>query len=370
MKVLQILPELNSGGVERGTLELARYLVNQGDDSWVLSNGGHLVSSLEQEGTTHVSLPVHKKSLQSLRHVPSLRALLEKERFDIVHLRSRLPAWLVFLALRKIPPQKKPRVVTTVHGLYSVSRYSEVMTKGEKVICVSEATKNYVLENYPRVKKERLTVIPRGIEPDDYHHGYRPTQSWIENFETDFPDTRGKTLVTLPGRITRLKGHHEFFEIVSKLPTNFHGLVAGGHDPKKESYYQELQNSLRSRNLTDRISFLGHRSDLRDVLAHSHLVYSLSTKPESFGRTTLEALSLGTPVVGYDHGGVGEILATCFSQGICPLKDTSTAIQLTQEILTQKKLIKAPGQFTLKHMLDGTYQAYQKLLSEKLPSSP
>ena len=142
MKVIQILPELNAGGVERGTLEVGKYLTEQGHESIVISNGGRLVEQLEAEGSRHITLPVHKKRLSSLKQVKILRRRFETEKPDILHLRSRLPAWLAYLAWRKMDPLTRPRLVTTVHGFYSVNAYSRIMTKGERVICVSNRVKD------------------------------------------------------------------------------------------------------------------------------------------------------------------------------------------------------------------------------------
>jgi hypothetical protein len=154
MKVIQILPELESGGVERGTLEVGIYLVEQGHQSIVISNGGRLVEQLEAEGSRHISLPVQKKRLSSLRQVKVLRRIFEAEKPDIIHLRSRVPAWLAWLAWRKMDPKTRPRLVTTVHGMYSVNFYSKIMTRGEAVICVSNSVKDYVIKNYPDVPEE------------------------------------------------------------------------------------------------------------------------------------------------------------------------------------------------------------------------
>ena len=120
MKVMQLLPELNSGGVERGTLEIARALVSQGHQSLVVSNGGRLVPQLEADGSTHLQLPIHKKSLSSLWQIRPLRQLIRTHQPDIVHVRSRVPAWLTHFALRGIPAQQRPHLISTVHGFYSL----------------------------------------------------------------------------------------------------------------------------------------------------------------------------------------------------------------------------------------------------------
>ena len=145
MKVLQILPAMNAGGVERGTLEVAAHLVKYGHEALVVSSGGRMVSALEALGARHFTLPVHRKNPLSLRQVRPLRQLLEKQRPDIVHIRSRVPGWLAWLAWRGMDPATRPRLVSTVHGFYSVNRYSAIMTKGERVIAVSDSIRDYIL---------------------------------------------------------------------------------------------------------------------------------------------------------------------------------------------------------------------------------
>lgn len=370
MKVIQILPELNSGGVERGTLELGQYLNGHGHESVVISNGGQLVNQLEAEGSSHITLPVHRKSLWSFRQVGPLRRVLIAERPDIVHIRSRVPGWITWLALKKIPPKQRPRLISTVHGFYSVNRYSTVMTKGDSVICVSDSIKQYVLENYPDVPENCLKVVHRGVDPAQYNSDYRPSEEWLRQWEEAFPDTRGKKLLTLPGRITRLKGHEDFLHILQNLPADtYHGIIAGGAHPRKEAYLNELKAKVAELGLSTRVTFTGHRSDLRDILSHSDLVLSLSQTPESFGRTTLEALSLGTPVVGYDHGGVGEILDTSFPSGRLNRQQLEKAPEKIIEILSANSLsIHAPEPYTLDNMLSGILSLYQNNLTHIHPA--
>jgi len=181
LTVLQTLPALNSGGVERGTLEIARALVAAGHRSIVVSNGGRLVDQLVREGSEHITLPVHKKSLFSLFQVRPFRRLLTDINPDIVHARSRVPAWIAWLALRKMDLATRPRFITTVHGLYSVSPYSAIMTKGERVIVVSETVRNYVLKNYPSCPPERIQLIYRGVDEAEFSYGYQPPRSGLSN---------------------------------------------------------------------------------------------------------------------------------------------------------------------------------------------
>jgi glycosyltransferase involved in cell wall biosynthesis len=186
LTVLQLLPALNSGGVERGTLEVAAELVRQGHRSMVISAGGRMVSELLVAGAGHTDWPIGHKSPLTLRLVPRLRHLLVKERVDILHARSRLPAWIAWLAWRGLDPEIRPCFITTVHGLYSANAYSAVMMKGEHIIAVSDTAREYVLRNYPGVKSEQIPVIHRGVDPAVFPPHFRPDETgltvWIRLF--------------------------------------------------------------------------------------------------------------------------------------------------------------------------------------------
>lgn len=367
MKVIQILPELESGGVERGTLELAQFLVRQGHDSIVISNGGGMVHELEANGSRHVTLPVHRKSPLTLRVLPALRRALLEERPDILHLRSRVPAWLSWLCWRSLPTVKRPRLVSTVHGFYSVNAYSRIMTRGERVICVSDAIRAYVVNNYPRVPLDKLVVIPRGIDPDLYHPRYRAEDAWRDRWFSEFPQTQGKRWIVLPGRLSQLKGQLEFIELFARLREsvpNLHGLIVGGTHPRKKDYEEGLRRRVVERNLSEDITFTGQRSDLREILSCSALVLSLSRQPESFGRTVLEPLALGKPVIGYSDGGVGEILRVMLPEGIVSRENPEELLARCLIFLENPPMPVASHPFALESMLTETHKLYQTILRE------
>jgi len=364
LRVLQVLPELNSGGVERGTLEVGKFLIEQGHESMVISNGGRLVQKLEQEGSRHITLPVHKKSLTSLRLVQLLREIIEKESPDIVHFRSRLPAWIGWLAWRKMNPQTRPRLVTTFHGFYSINHYSKIMTTGEVIICVSESIKQYILNHFPKVSKEKLNVIHRGVDTSDYYPGYQPSADWRTKWKGEFPQTENKYLVTLPGRITRWKGQLDLLKIITELKQRnvpAHGLIGGEPHPRKFEYFNELKAAILQTGLKQDITLVGHRSDIREVLAISDVVLSLSTDPEAFGRASLEALSLGKPVAGYDHGGVKEQLDAMLPCGKVPVGNTNQMCKLLDSWYKNPVLPTRNNPFTLAAMVESTLAVYQEL---------
>jgi glycosyltransferase involved in cell wall biosynthesis len=367
LKVIQLVPELNGGGVERGTLELGNFLSSLGHESIVVSNGGRLVEQLEQEGTKHIKVPIHKKNLSSFFQVKALRKLFVEECPDIIHMRSRVPAWIGYLAWRKLDPSKRPRLITTVHGFYSVNAYSKIMTRGEHVICVSNSVREYVLKNYPDVPKEKLTVIHRGVDPAEYHPAYRPTPVWLNRWKQDFPQLAGKFLLTLPGRITRWKGQLDFIQVIAALKAKglpVHALLVGEAHPRKLDFLAEVNNAIREAGLESDLTVTGHRSDLREILSCSDIAVSCSTDPEAFGRVTLEALSLGRPVAAYSHGGVAEQLEQMLPVGRIPVGDITSMVNLLTDWISRiSPPIPTPtSEFELRQMLKSTLGVYEESL--------
>jgi glycosyltransferase involved in cell wall biosynthesis len=263
-----------------------------------------------------------------------------------------------------MPEVARPHFVTTVHGLYSVNRYSQIMTWGEKVIAVSETVRRYILENYPEMGPERVTVIPRGVNPEVYSYGYQPNREWLARWDALYPQLRGRKILTLPGRLTRLKGHKDFIDLIGKLKGRgyaVHGLIVGDEDPKHRRYADEIRQQVIDEGLQRAITFTGYRSDVREIYAISDLIMSLSRKPESFGRTVLEALSLGVPVIGYDHGGVGEILMNLFPQGCVSLANPSALYDCVNEFIKTPPVVSKRQNYTLQQMLEQTLHCYSTL---------
>lgn len=368
LTVVQMLPALDGGGVERGTIEIAEALVRAGHRAIVISEGGRLVEELEALGAEHVTLPVGRKSLLTLRYIPVVRRLLRDEGVDILHLRSRLPAWIGYLAWKGMKAADRPRLVTTVHGAYSPGRYSAVMTKGERVIAVSDSIIDYIRRNYRNVEPERIVRIYRGVDPSDYHPAFRPDAAWRERFFAEHPALADRWLITLPGRITQLKGHRDLIEIVAGLKAHgvpVHALLAGGVHPRRQAYWQEVQARIAELGLTEDVTWLGPRRDLREILSISDVVLSLTRKPESFGRTVTEALALGRPVLGYDHGGVGEQLERVYPEGRVAPGDTEAAIErLAQWWREGAPSVTDEVPFTLACMQEETLALYRSLAAE------
>lgn len=369
LTVVQLLPALDSGGVERSTLEIAQALVGAGHRAIVVSAGGRLVPRLQAMGAEHVAVDIGRKSLLTLRHVRTLRALLARERADIVHARSRLPAWIGVLALRGMASSQRPRLVTTVHGLNSPSRYSAVMTRGERVICVSRTVRDYVLRHYPGTDPSILRVIPRGIDTTAFARAAHPdvaARAWAAALH---PALGGDgPLLLLPGRGTRLKGHADALALLARLRGD--GLDArlwlpGARERGREQYIAELEREARSGGLADAVAFTPATDEIARAYAASDLVLQVSRKPESFGRTVLEALSVGRPLLGWRHGGVGELLDELQPAGAVAPFDAAQLHRNARELLARPPSPPATIPYTLSAMQEATLAVYAELIDER-----
>ena len=368
MKVLQILPALNSGGVERGTVDFAGELVKQGHQSWVMSSGGFMVTQLEAAGTKHITFPVHKKSLTSLFKVSALRRLLVELDVDVIHVRSRVPAWMTWLALRKVPAEKKPVLISTFHGLYSINAYSAVMGRGDQVIAISQCVYDYIIENYPQVDPKKITIIHRGVDTQQFNQQIVTDAGWRQQLFAEQPQLSGKQLLLMPGRLSRWKGQLQFIEMMEQLVNvnpEYHGLIVGGPTPGKDDYLQELQDEVVKRGISDHITFLGHRTDMSNLYSISAAVFNLSQHAEPFGRTVIEALAMGVPVISYDYGGPAESLRACFPQGLVPLDDSNALIETVRTVLDSSPNIILADSFTLDHQSQATLDVYRKALASR-----
>jgi glycosyltransferase involved in cell wall biosynthesis len=362
LTVVQLIPALHGGGAERSVLEVARALVQAGHRSVVVSAGGRLVQRLEAEGSEHVTLDLGRKSLGTLGRLGALRRLLRELKPDIVHARSRLPAWLGWWAMQGMHP--RPHFVTTVHGLNSPGRYSSIMLRGEKVIAVSQTVRDYVLSHYRWLEPGRVRVIPRGIDPAAFPYGHRPDDAWTKAFFAEYPALTGAPLLTLPGRGTRLKGHQAAIELLADLKRRgieARLLLLGVIEPGREAYAEELRELIRIRGVTSQVVLTPQRDDVRDVYAVSALILQLSNKPESFGRTVIEALSLCRPVLGYAHGGVGELLAELYPAGRVPPNDRERLVERAAELLRVAPPISPLQRYRLIDMQQAALALYEEI---------
>ena len=362
LNILQILPNLESGGVERGTLEIADYLARAGHNSYVISGGGRLVTNLQKGGSHHITLPIGKKSPLVIFNIFKLLSIYKKYKIDIVHVRSRLPAWITLFSLKLMKKKERPKFVTTIHGYNSVSLYSSIMTKGDAVLIVSHALKRFILANY-HIEKRKITVNHRGVPDKIILNNGKKFSEWIKNWEKKYPSLKEKKLLTLPARISRHKGLEDFIDLIHQLKVkkfDIHGLIVG--EAKSKNYLLEIKKYIDSKDLSSNITFLGYQADIYEIMKISYITFSLSSLPEAFGRTVIESIKLGVPVIGYSHGGVGEQLKLVFPEGLISMRTKSALVKKTIEFIKQQPEVRPTKLFSLENMQKNTLAIYKDLL--------
>lgn len=373
LTVVQLLPALESGGVERSTIEIADALVRAGHRAIVVSAGGRLLPALLATGAEHIALDIGRKSLLTLRHVSALRGLLIERDADIVHARSRLPAWIGWRALRRWPAMRRPHFVTTVHGLNSPSRYSAIMTRGERVICVSRTVRDYVLRHYPQTDTHKLRVIPRGIDVAQFPRAPLPDPAARSAIAAMHPQLGGDgPLLLLAGRGTRLKGHADALALLARLRadgTDARLWMPGARETGRERYIAELEREAAQAGIADVLALTPPTSAIAQAYAAADLVLQLSRKPEAFGRTVIEALAVGRPVLGWAHGGVGELLRELQPQGAVAPFDGHALAAAARTLLAQPMPPAVTmSAYTLQAMQAATLACYRELVDHDRPA--
>jgi glycosyltransferase involved in cell wall biosynthesis len=369
--VVQMLPELEAGGVERGTLELGKYLVEHGHRSIVISGGGRLVPRLLSEGSEHFAWDVGLKSPLTLRYVSKLKRFLTRENVDILHLRSRVPAWVGYLAWKGLPEENRPRLVTTFHGFYSINRYSAVMAKGEKIIAISKVIAQHIQEVY-NIPPERIALIYRGFDATEFNPSAMKKEKldyWIKRW--GLPEAR-PPIILLPGRLTRLKGHDIFIRALHNITDLKWLAVCVGNIDDNPRYRDELLQLLAELKLTDRVRFVGHCDNMPAAYLLADIVVSAtSTRPEAFGRIAVEAQAMERPVVVSAQGGSLETVIPGKTGWLVEPAKADSLARALREGLTKPDLLKEFGRagrewvlenFTTEKMCAETMRVYQDLI--------
>ncbi|MCH8238307.1 MAG: glycosyltransferase family 4 protein, partial [Proteobacteria bacterium] len=305
--ILQVLPALGvAGGVERGTVEIAQAIVAKGGRSLVVSSGGARTHELKRVHAEHIELPVHSKNpFVIYANIDRLARIIAAEKVDIVHARSRAPAWSAYYAAKR---QGVP-FMTTFHGTYGASnnlkrRYNSVMTRGERVIAISRFIGGHLHQNYG-VPANKIRIIHRGVNLDRFDPS-KVTAERVAALANDWRLEDGLPVVMLPGRLTRWKGQAMFIEAIGNLARrDIRCLVVGG-DQGRTDYRQELENLVNKKGLGEIVRIVDHCDDMPAAYMLTDVVVSASTDPEAFGRIVVEAQALGRPVVASDHGGARE----------------------------------------------------------------
>ncbi len=301
--ILQILPSLVTGGVERGTVEITEAIARAGWTALVASAGGPLVTQIERAGGRHIQLPLDARNpLAILRNAGRLAGLIRAEHVDLVHARSRAPAWSGWLATRRTGT----RFVTTYHGAYNEDlpfkrRYNAVMAKGEIVIAASRYIADLISARHG-TDPQRVRLIPRGIDPATFDPAAVPPER-TARLHAAWTLPEPAPVVLLPARLTGWKGQRVLLDALALLPRQDVIAVLAGSDQGRAAYAAGLRDQASRLGLADRVRLPGNCDDMPAALLLADIVVHASTEPEAFGRVVIEAQAMGRPVIASDLGG-------------------------------------------------------------------
>ena len=307
-RVLQVLPHLNSGGLVSGAIEISNALQKSGNFSFVASVGGRREREITREGGEILLLPLASKNpITIFRNIYRLSKIIKKNKINIIHARSRAPAWSAYFAAKKtgIP------FITTFHGTYSINsklkkKYNSVMIKGDKVIAISNFIKNHILKNY-NINNEKVVTIHRGIDINTFNH-LKVSDERLISFCKKFNIPEDNFVILLPGRITRWKGHKNLIEAIARLGREDVICLLVGDIQGRNRYYAELNAFIDKLGLTNSFRIIENQVDMAAIYKLADVVVSASTDPEAFGRVVAEAQAMGRPTVVANHGGGPEII--------------------------------------------------------------
>ncbi len=329
--VLQVLPRLVTGGVERGTVEIAAALTKAGWKAIVASAGGRMVEEVERAGAIHVTLPLASKNpLTIWRNADRLADVINQHNVDIVHARSRAPAWSAYWASHKT----KAHFVTTFHNAYGAKSalkrlYNSVMAKGERVIAISDFVAAHVQKVYG-VSANILRTIPRGVDIERFNPDIIDTGR-IQTLRQNWKVPENQPIILLPGRLTRWKGQKFFIDAIAGLNhRDITCLIVGSGDA---DYKTELQNHIHQLGLQNTVHLVDECRDMPAAFSLADIVVSASTRPEGFGRVIVEAQAMGCLVIATNHGGAAETIIDNQTGWLIPHSDAAALTKCLHSVL-------------------------------------
>ena len=379
--ILQILPSLTSGGIERGVIEVNNYLAKNGYRSLVLSSGGKMVYQVEQGGGKHITLNVATKNpFKILKNINKIAKIIKDYDVDVVDVKSRAPAWSAYFACKKTHCP----LVSSMHGNYSLSSfpfsflkrlYNSSMVRGDYVMCVSNYVKDYAFENYKifrdKFANNKVKIIHRGVDVNVFNPLLEAKERMVRLTQTmNLPDN--KSIILLPGRLTEWKGQLYFMDVLAKVKNkNFICLIVGdskGH----EAYRDRLKEKIKQLKLEEYVKLENHVSDMTALYMLSDIVVSSSIRGEAFGRVVPEAQAMEKMVVGTAIGGSLETVIDGKTGWLVNPNDTDKFAEIIDMLLNMPleekiKIGKTARQhivdnFTTEKMCEKTVELYEEAI--------
>jgi glycosyltransferase involved in cell wall biosynthesis len=369
--VLQVIPSLVTGGVERGAIDLAGALTAAGWSAYVASAGGPMERELVRAGATHIKLPLASKNPWVIRrNARALAEIIRRHKIDIVHARSRAPAWSAWLAAHTT----RRRFVTTFHNAYDTTGplkrwYNSVMARGERVIAISQFVGDHVASVYG-VGPDRLRTIPRGVDLNTFTP-QRVNGERVATLANQWRVPDGFAVIMLPGRLTRWKGGLDLIEAMAKLDRHDVICLLVGSE-QRPGFRKELEQAIERHDLVGQFRIIENCRDMPAAYVLADVVVSASTDPEGFGRVIVEAQAMGRPVIATDHGGARETIVPGVTGWLVPPRDIEALAAAIKEVLAldqaertafaARSIAHVAAWFSREAMCARTIDVYEELL--------
>lgn len=375
MKVMRLLSSLKHDESERGIFHLGRALVKDEHTSIIIASADKdhdLVKRLERDGNIYYQLPMTKKSWLSLLQVAPLRRLIEKHEPDIIHIHSRTPAWILHLALRRAKLKRRPKLVSTVYGFYSINKYSQALLDVDTIITVSNSVTDYLEKRlrHESVNAKTIRRIYRGVDTRRYPYRHNPSVYWLRHTFAEYPELEHKKWLVFPTIIGNEYGQEWLIDILGNLQEQFpniHVIIMDEDYREGDVAHEDFRQRSNTLGLSDRITYVGSkRNDMREWLSAANIVLALANQPESIGINALQAIHLGTPVIGWDQAAFSEILKPLYPQG---LVKQYNAQALCKAVRNQLECVTRPemtDKFTMREMIGETISVYQRLYDSSM----
>ncbi len=377
LRILQVLPALQSGGVERGTIDLASFLQQEGHVPFVASKGGKLCRNLDEKKIKYFSFDLASKNpLVILKNAFCLKDLIRYHKIDVIHARSRAPAWSAYLASKMtgVP------FVTTFHGTYNFSEtffgrfkkvYNSVMARGDCVIAISRFIQDHVLAHYPQViKPNALTLINRGVDLKVFNREC-VSQERIQALKKQWHLTKKHKVILVPGRLTRWKGQGVVLKALEKLIIHNPYLVCVfiGSDQGRSAYTAGLKEQVQLTHLEENVRFVDHVDDMPAAYCVGDLVVHASTDPEAFGRVIIEAQALEVPIIASNLGAPAQTIEVGETGWLHIAGDPEDLALKIQQVferdcvpVTKKALAHVQKYYSDRLMFEKTIAVYERVL--------
>lgn len=370
MKVMRLLSSLKHDESERGIFHIGRALVKNGHTSIIVSSADEdndLVRRLERDGNIYHQLHMNKKSWLALLKVTALRQLIEKYDPDVIHVHSRTPAWILHLALRRARVKRMPKLVSTMYGFYPINKYSQALLDVDTIITVSDSVTNYLKKGLrledadPKIIKR----IYRGVDTRRYPYRHNPSVYWLRHTFAEYPELEHKKWLVFPTVIGHEYGQEWLIDILGNLQEQFpniHVIIMDEDYKDNDVAHEDFRQRTNTLGLADRITYVGSkRNDMREWLSAANIVMALANEPESIGINALQAIHLGTPVIGWDQAAFSEILQPLYPQGLVKKYNANALCKAVRNQLESVTRPEMTNKFTMREMIEETLAVYQGL---------